>query len=104
MLGGTFRARTPNEGDAVWETRCAESIRSFAPDGGRGGDQISRRRFPGGTPGCIRALRGDRRSDPARRTQILERRLAGSVREPRRRATAAFFRRSTTAGRRRRTI
>src|SRR5262249_19643076 len=59
----------------------AEPIRSPFPHGGGGRGQISRRRLSRRAAGCVRALRGDRLADPARRTEILERRPARSLRQ-----------------------
>src|SRR4029453_13471512 len=73
------------------EIACAEPFRSLLPDGGRGRGEIPRRGFPGAAAGRIRALRGHRHADPARRAEILERRSAGSLHLARGRAAAPRF-------------
>ncbi len=59
--------------------RFAQPLRPLPADERRGRGQISRRRFPRRPAGRLRALRGDRRADPARGAQILERRAAGGI-------------------------
>src|SRR3984957_19261237 len=66
----------------------AEQIRSLGPR--RSAGAISGWRFPRDLAGYLRALRGDRCADTARRTEILERRSTGSLRRPERGAGAAF--------------
>src|SRR6478735_449164 len=71
------------------ETERAEPLQRTLADAGGGGGKVSRRRFPCGAARRIRALRGHQCADSARRAQILERRAAGGLFEPRRRAGAA---------------
>src|SRR5436190_5228762 len=82
-----------------WRWHFAEPLRSLFPDGGRGRDQISRRRFSRAAAGRVRALRGHRHADPARRAEILERRSAGGLHLARGRAAAPFPGPGQTVGR-----
>ena len=70
---GGYPRRTPTE------AALAQSLRSLLADERRGRGEIPRWRFPRGAAGRLCALRGDRRADPARGAQILERRAAGGL-------------------------
>src|ERR1700730_7337015 len=75
---------------AAAEARGAESFRTFLPDGGRGRGQVPRRGLSRGAARRLRALRRHRRSDSARRAEILECRFAGSLLLSRSGAAAPF--------------
>src|SRR3979411_833390 len=80
----------------IGESNLAEQVRSLGP--WRSAGAISGWRFPRDFAGNLCALRGDRCADTARRVEILERRPAGGLRHPQRRAAAAFSRRLEGAG------
>src|SRR5579864_7201077 len=74
------------------ELSGAEQIR--AAGSWRSAAAISGWRFSRGLAGYLRAVRGHRRADTARRTEILERRFTGSLRAAWRSAAAALPRRA----------
>ena len=61
------------------ETERAEPLQRTFTDARGSGGEVPRRRFPRGAARRVRALRRDRRADPARGAEILERRAAGSL-------------------------
>src|SRR5215470_11033134 len=74
-IAGELRVR----GTSKRDSGRAQSLRSLA-HGGRSRGQVPRRRLPRGAARCLRALRRDGSADPARGIEILERRIAGTLR------------------------
>src|ERR1043165_1224414 len=71
------------------ETERAEPLQRTLADAGGSRGEVPRRGFPRGAARRVRALCGHQRADPARRAEILERRAAGGLFDPRSRAAAA---------------
>src|SRR3954452_5678451 len=61
------------------ECERAQPLQRALTDAGGGRSQISRWGLPGGAAGGLCPLRRYERADPARRAEILERRVAGSL-------------------------